>query len=162
LSVQQGNVVLQVSGKLSYVTLPPESSEVGWRPSFAEQQQEQVQQQADAGDSSSSPQQRHEAAAAGAAQEAGGGSDEADEDSPAAAAAAAADSGAYMDPADLDLLESLHMASGKAPAKRPEYKFNKKAARSKGDRGQGQDGGGYDGAQLAHGKKGGVVRMTSY
>ena len=48
---------------------------------------------------------------------------------------------------------------------RPEYKFHKKAARSKGDRGKaaGADVAGtgpYDGAGLVIGKRGGMVRAA--
>jgi hypothetical protein len=188
----------QVSGKLSYVLLPPEASEVGWRPSFAELQPGQQaaaagavqQQQADTAAASSSGSQQQQAApaataapaaassaaAAAAAEEAEEEEQEGDDDAAAAsgsaaagfAAAAAAAAGTtggdavYLDPADLDLLESLNMAGGKAQPKRPEHKFHKKAVRSKGNRGQAQDGGGYDGAQLAYGKKGGVVRVAGY
>lgn len=46
---------------------------------------------------------------------------------------------------------------------RPEHKFHKKAARSKGSRGQLRDGAeGYDGASLPMGKRGGLVRVTGY
>lgn len=45
-------------------------------------------------------------------------------------------------------------------AKRAAYKFQKRPARTKGDRGQGRQGldNGYDGAAMATGKKGGLVR----
>jgi hypothetical protein len=45
---------------------------------------------------------------------------------------------------------------------RAAHKFHKKAARSKGTRGQAADGGGYDGAGLAVGKKGGLLRVAGY
>jgi large subunit GTPase 1 len=68
---------------------------------------------------------------------------------------------ADLNEADLDLLQSLD-GSLKDKAKRPEYKFHKKAARTKGNRGQVKDGGGYDGAAMVTGKKGGLVRVGAY
>lgn len=63
--------------------------------------------------------------------------------------------------ADLELMEGLGL-DGKSKAKRPEHKFHKKAARSKGTRGVAVDVGGYDGATVQTGKKGGLVRVGGY
>lgn len=63
--------------------------------------------------------------------------------------------------ADLELMEGLGIGS-KAKPKRPDHKFHKKAARSKGSRGLAADAGGYDGAALTTGKKGGLVRVGGY
>jgi hypothetical protein len=65
-----------------------------------------------------------------------------------------------LDEADLDMLEGMKAEGGQP--KRPEYKFNKKAARTKGDRGQLRNEGGFDGAAMLTGKKGGLVRVTGY
>jgi large subunit GTPase 1 len=54
---------------------------------------------------------------------------------------------------------------GKKPKpQRAEHKFHKKAARTKGDRGQQKEGTGaaYDGASLPMGKRGGIVRVAGY
>lgn len=77
-----------------------------------------------------------------------------------------------LDPADLELLDTLGLEGelggasvrpgGSASAKRGEHKFHKKAARSKGDRGQASEQGGYDGAAIPVGKKGGLVRVAGY
>uniref|UniRef100_A0A7S3R0I0 G domain-containing protein n=1 Tax=Dunaliella tertiolecta TaxID=3047 RepID=A0A7S3R0I0_DUNTE len=73
-----------------------------------------------------------------------------------------------LDEADLDLLmNDLDLGAGAVgaikqrvqPQKRAAHKFQKKAARSKGDRGQIKDGG-YDGAPMTTGRKGGLVRVT--
>lgn len=56
-------------------------------------------------------------------------------------------------------------AGGKKPkAQRAEHKFHKKAARSKGNRGQAKDapGAAYDGSALPMGKRGGLVRVAGY
>ncbi|KAF5842692.1 hypothetical protein DUNSADRAFT_5768 [Dunaliella salina] len=75
---------------------------------------------------------------------------------------------AQLDEADLDLLmNDLDLGAGAVgaikqriqPQKRAAHKFQKKAARSKGDRGQIKDGG-YDGAPMTTGRKGGLVRVT--
>lgn len=68
----------------------------------------------------------------------------------------------HLDPSDLDLLESIRGQAGPSKARRPDYKFHKKAARTKGTRGQARDEGGYDGGAMQHGKKGGLVRVTGY
>ena len=52
-------------------------------------------------------------------------------------------------------------AGAAAKPRRLEHKFQKKAARSKGTRGQERNGAAYDGAGLAVGKRGGLVRATS-
>ncbi|KAI8474842.1 MAG: hypothetical protein J3K34DRAFT_490873 [Monoraphidium minutum] len=102
----------------------------------------------------------------------------------AAAAAAAAGAGLegelLLDPADLELLDEMAPPGGaggaaaaaaaaaaarKAKAARPEYKLhNKRGAvrAAKGARGAVRDEGGYDGAALAVGKKGGLLRVSGY
>jgi len=67
--------------------------------------------------------------------------------------------------ADLDLLGGLGDSAATARAKaekRAEFKFQRKSARSKGDRGQGKADGVYDGAAMTTGKKGGLVRVGGY
>jgi large subunit GTPase 1 len=67
-----------------------------------------------------------------------------------------------MDEADLELLESIRSADKPAKSKRPEYKFNKKPARTKGNRGKADDGGdAYDGSAFTTGKRGGLVRVPA-
>uniref|UniRef100_A0A7S0UWE7 Uncharacterized protein n=1 Tax=Polytomella parva TaxID=51329 RepID=A0A7S0UWE7_9CHLO len=61
--------------------------------------------------------------------------------------------------ADLDLLEVLNIKPNDPKSKRPDYKFNKKIPRSKGDRGQGKFQGTSDGFGLKTGKKGGLMRI---
>lgn len=64
--------------------------------------------------------------------------------------------------ADLELMGDLGLDGGSgAKQRRPQHKFHKKAARSKGSRGLAVDAGGYDGAALKTGKKGGLVRVSS-
>lgn len=88
--------------------------------------------------------------------------------------------GLLLDPADLELLDELSLgqdgtgAPGAAAAAakgarkprpaRPEYKLHNKkgSGRAKGARGAVQDGGGYDGAAMAVGKKGGLLRVAGY
>ena len=71
--------------------------------------------------------------------------------------------GVPLDEADLELLEEMGRAGGMGSQKqRPEYKFNKKAARTKGNRGQEKGEGGFDGGAMLTGKKGGLVRVTGY
>ncbi|KAG1659046.1 hypothetical protein FOA52_010886 [Chlamydomonas sp. UWO 241] len=68
--------------------------------------------------------------------------------------------GLQLDAADLELMEGMAIGAGDK-ARRPEYKFNKKAARSKGDRGAGERGEGvFDGGAMSTGKKGGLVRVA--
>lgn len=94
----------------------------------------------------------------------------------ATAAAAAEDLGddaLLLDEADLELLDGLSLEGGGGASKkvpvvqkprpqRPDYKMQKKGARSKGARGVAKDDGDYDGAALAVGKKGGLLRVTGY
>ena len=76
---------------------------------------------------------------------------------------AAAPGGVPLDEADMDMLDEMDRnARAGAAAKRPDYKFNKKAARTKGDRGQLKGEGGFDGGAMLTGKKGGLVRVTGY
>lgn len=65
--------------------------------------------------------------------------------------------------ADLELLDELNSAGKGDKSKRPDYKFQKKAARTKGNRGR-NDGDELeiDGSALRTGKKGGIVRVTGY
>jgi large subunit GTPase 1 len=116
------------------------------------------------------------AGGSGAAADAGGGAGgdggaaaEAAAEAAAAAAAAAEEGELMLDPADLELLEGLSLDGApaqpgrKLKQQRPDYKMHKKGpGRSKGARGAVQDGGGYDGAALAVGKKGGLLRVTGY
>ena len=75
----------------------------------------------------------------------------------------AAVGGVPLDEADLELLEEMGRAGGIGNQRqRPEYKFNKKAARTKGNRGQQKGEGGFDGGAMLTGKKGGLVRATGY
>eukprot|EP00798_Chlamydomonas_sp_ICE-L_P026354 gene26354-17451_t len=69
-----------------------------------------------------------------------------------------------LDAADLDVLECMAATAPlvKKANKRPDYKMNKKAARTKGDRGEDKSFGSFDGAALSTGKKGGLVRVTGY
>lgn len=66
-----------------------------------------------------------------------------------------------LDEADLELLESLQPGV-QSKLKRPDYKFQKKQARSKGTRGEQRAEGLFDGAALVTGKKGGLVRVGGY
>lgn len=99
-----------------------------------------------------------------AGDEAGGDSSESTEEAgpdPSSSNQEAAD-GLQLDMADLELLDELGGAGAQQKSKRADYKFHKKAARSKGSRGQEVDAGGYDGAPLLTGKKGGLVRVAGY
>lgn len=60
--------------------------------------------------------------------------------------------------ADLEAERSLVHTDTRSKQRRPEYKFQKKKVRSKGNRGQALDAGVYDGSALATGKKGGMKR----
>lgn len=52
-----------------------------------------------------------------------------------------------------------HARAGPQRPRRPEHKLQKKAPRSKGTRGRADDAGAaYDGAAIAYGKRGGLVR----
>lgn len=63
--------------------------------------------------------------------------------------------------ADMELMEGLGMGARLRP-RRAEHKFQRKAPRTKGSRGAAVDAGGYDGAAIATGKKGGLVRVGGY
>lgn len=75
-----------------------------------------------------------------------------------------------LDEADLDLLMGgeLGGAGGgvgllpgaQSKTRRADHKFHKKAARSKGTRGEERAEGGYDGAAMTTGRKGGLVRVV--
>ena len=58
-----------------------------------------------------------------------------------------------------------HLTAGRAGAaakpKRPEHKFQKKAARTKGSRGLQRDEAAYDGGALSVGRRGGLVRVST-
>ena len=60
-------------------------------------------------------------------------------------------------------LEAITAAAGKpAKTKRPDYKFNKKPARTKGNRGKAEDDiAAYDGAAFTTGRRGGLVRVPA-
>ena len=58
---------------------------------------------------------------------------------------------------DMDLLQDLAAEDRRKAARRPDYKFKKKQARSKGNRGR-QVAIDADGSALATGKKGGLRR----
>lgn len=76
-----------------------------------------------------------------------------------AAVKAAAPGGVAFDAADLYILQGM---DDKPKDKRPDYKFQKKIARSKGDRGQERGEGVFDGGAMVTGKKGGLVRVSGY
>eukprot|EP00191_Tetraselmis_sp_GSL018_P013604 CAMPEP_0177589582 /NCGR_PEP_ID=MMETSP0419_2-20121207/6894_1 /TAXON_ID=582737 /ORGANISM="Tetraselmis sp., Strain GSL018" /LENGTH=580 /DNA_ID=CAMNT_0019079973 /DNA_START=127 /DNA_END=1869 /DNA_ORIENTATION=- len=59
---------------------------------------------------------------------------------------------------DVELLRDMGISSADSKQRRPEYKFHKKAARSKGTRGQNKE---SDGG-VSYGKKGGLVRVGGY
>ncbi|EFJ46500.1 hypothetical protein VOLCADRAFT_105489 [Volvox carteri f. nagariensis] len=152
------------NGKLVYCLMPPGSEPPGWVPGAPA-----------AGALRPSP----AAATATDVVSSDGGDDDDDDDdgdedggspmleaSRSGAAVAAAGSATAppddLDAADLDLLQGLGLGPKQPKQKRPEYKFNKKAPRTKGDRGQLRAEGGYDGAGMVHGKKGGLVRVGGY
>ena len=58
-------------------------------------------------------------------------------------------------------LRRVHCAAGQIESKpkRPEYKFQKKAVRTKGNRGKADDTDSYDGAAFSTGRRGGLVRV---
>lgn len=56
-------------------------------------------------------------------------------------------------------MTAASMHAGKQKPRRAEHKFHKKPTRSKGNRGLAVDSGGYDGAAVAYGKRGGLVRV---
>lgn len=155
------------NGKLVYCLLPPGVQPIGWVPGETEAPSAVALAAAAAADASSEAAERAEAeaAAAGVAEGSGSGSgddggeegqedDDGEEPSTsgaaagtgekvgrAALAAAAVMAGDDLDAADLDLLEGLAAQSAKDKSKRPEYKFNKKAARTKVGRGGQREGG---------------------
>ncbi|KAL4446291.1 hypothetical protein ABPG77_003098 [Micractinium sp. CCAP 211/92] len=97
------------------------------------------------------------AAAPGAAGQAGDAGDSSD-----GAAAAAPGQPLDLDEGDLLLIDDLDIGGKKSKPVRPAYKFHKKQARSKGDRGQKKDATQvYDGAAIVQGKRGGIVRVPS-
>jgi large subunit GTPase 1 len=186
--VRAGRQILRdyTNGKLLYCKRPPGSPQIGFAPLVAplpgtvngmqleqqqqpgasrtpqsqqQQQQEQeqtagaVSQQLDAGSSSSGSESEGYDVDAGLP-----ASTSAVSPSPAGAFDASA---LLLSEADLELMEGLGIGQ-KAKPKRPEHKFHKKAARSKGTRGLQADAGGYDGAALSTGKKGGLVRVGGY
>lgn len=59
---------------------------------------------------------------------------------------------------DLELLAEMRV--GDKP-KRAAHKFHKKAARTKGDRGQSRESG-VEGLGVLYGKKGGIIRVQGY
>ena len=62
----------------------------------------------------------------------------------------------------LALAKARGRAAGARRPRRPEYKLHKKEARSKGTRGRADDAAAaYDGAAVAHGRRGGLVRAPS-
>lgn len=68
-----------------------------------------------------------------------------------------------MSDADRELMESMSAAPVvESKPKRPEYKFQKKPARTKGNRGKADDGNAvYDGAAFTTGRRGGLVRVVA-
>ena len=61
-----------------------------------------------------------------------------------------------------DLRErELHEEKLKKERRRPDYKFKKKASRSKGNRGQWKETGEGDGSGFAVGKRGGILRVPA-
>lgn len=179
------------NGKLLYCKLPPASQRKGFAPVVAPlpgtvnaMQLDQQRQAVQVGSAPQQPQQLQpvQDSQVPHQQQQESGSADASSSSPAAAqpedvpageaadasGAAAADgidgvdaSTLLLSEADLELMEGLGVGP-KSKAKRPEHKFHKKAARSKGTRGLQADAGGYDGAALSTGKKGGLVRVGGY
>ncbi|DBA95930.1 hypothetical protein WJX77_005491 [Trebouxia sp. C0004] len=70
---------------------------------------------------------------------------------------------AVMSDADRELMESMSAPPVvESKPKRPEYKFQKKPARTKGNRGKADDGNAvYDGAAFTTGRRGGLVRTSA-
>ncbi|KAG2488868.1 hypothetical protein HYH03_012663 [Edaphochlamys debaryana] len=153
------------NGKLVYCLLPPGSPQIGWVPAPADAAAAAgARRFADLEEASCVI----ATAASASAADAPAASAEADGDatqpptaatSAPAAPAPAARPAPDLDAADLDLMEGLGLGPKGSKQKRPEYKFQKKAARSKGDRGQLRAEGAYDGAAMVTGKKGGLVRV---
>lgn len=178
--VRAGRQILKdyTNGKLLFCKLPPGGQQRSFAPNVAplpgtvNAMQLQQPQAAATGSrpQQQAPQQQHAdaAPAAPSSSSAAESASDVDSDDEVSAAAAAAEGGDVADPsslllseADLELMGGLGMgAQGKA--RRPEHKFHKKAARTKGNRGLQTDAGGYDGAALSTGKKGGLVRVAGY
>jgi len=62
---------------------------------------------------------------------------------------------------DMSLMRELHEEKLKKERRRPDYKFKKKASRSKGSRGQWKETGEGDGSGFAVGKRGGILRVPT-
>ena len=62
---------------------------------------------------------------------------------------------------DMTLMRELHEEKLKKERRRPDYKFKKKASRSKGNRGQWKETGEGDGSGFAVGKRGGILRVPA-
>ena len=58
-------------------------------------------------------------------------------------------------------MRELHEEKLKKERRRPDYKFKKKASRSKGNRGQWKETGEGDGSGFAVGKRGGILRVPA-
>jgi large subunit GTPase 1 len=188
--VRAGRQILRdyTNGKLLYCKLPPGSRHIGFAPVVAPLPGTvngmQLEQQQQVGVSLTPQAQQHQhqqAVGAGLQQQAGASGSSSDIESegsdaeadvaaglPASVSAVSpSPAGAFdasallLSEADLELMEGLGIGQ-KAKAKRPEHKFHKKAARTKGTRGLQADAGGYDGAALSTGKKGGLVRVGGY
>jgi len=186
--VRAGRQILKdyTNGKLLYCKLPTGQQQTGFAPLVAplpgtvngmqlqqqpvkqpQQQvvddtaaQQQQQQQASGGQQQLS-QQQQEAGGSSTAVSAAAGLDAAAEPSAAEDDVDAAASTLLLSEADLELMEGLGIGPQGKP-RRPDHKFHKKAARTKGTRGLQADAGGYDGAALSTGKKGGLVRVGGY
>lgn len=63
---------------------------------------------------------------------------------------------------DLELLEAMSLNGKKAKPVRPEYKFHRKAPRTKNRMDASKDAAVFDGAPLQQGKRGGLVKVTGY
>ncbi|GFR44328.1 hypothetical protein Agub_g5541, partial [Astrephomene gubernaculifera] len=140
------------NGKLVYCLMPPGSAHVGWVPGEAAAaaapppsaaQAPQADEPADGEDTEDEEGEDGEEAeeqgedGGEAAPLASGATATAPSQRPRSGAVAArAVPADDLDAADLDLLQDLGLGPKEAKQKRPDYKFNKKAARSKGDRGQ--------------------------
>lgn len=190
--VRAGRQILKdyTNGKLLFCKLPPGQQRTGFAPAVAplagtvnamhlQQQEQPVKQQAVASNSSNSSsssvgqqEQQSELRAQEPAQQSESSSLSSEAGLAGAVAAdtePAVDGGPdladastlLLSEADLELMEGLGVGS-KAKARRPDHKFQKKAARTKGTRGLAADAGGYDGAALSTGKKGGLVRVGGY
>lgn len=183
--VRAGRQILKdyTNGKLLFCKLPPGSQQRSFAPNVAPlpgtvnamQLQQQAAASSETQQQQQAPQQQQQHAdtvpavtsSSSAAEHTLEGSPDVDSEDelPAAAVAEGVDvadpSLLMLSEADLELMEGLGVgALGKM--RRPEHKFHKKAARTKGNRGLQADAGGYDGAALSTGKKGGLVRVGGY